>query len=360
MSVPSLEADLRASREAAGVSIEQIQQETRIPADVIQRFEAGRLLTDSAFNVVYLKAFLRAYAGAVGVTPNRVLAAYEAVQAGTYRGELNPAGPAVAAEVAEAAAPGPSAPEPVPAGPEPEEGATAAPERGMAAAPSLAEKAPAVAALSRAPEPPARPRPVEAPNEHFPKRRVAPAATLAAPRAFDRAWGTIIVATLGFVAVVAVVLWLLFRDATPEPETEVVAADTTGAADTAAVGADTAAVAPPATSGPPLALPISVTVLAGGDGLQNFRVTELPNARLGHWVEPGTERSFQSSEGVILWGEGAEGLDPAEVTLRWQGFRWSPPEGQVLHITAQNGQRLLDSLQAAGIARAGAAPAPPR
>src|SRR5690606_24907485 len=67
MSASSFEADLRAEREAAGVSIEQIQHETRIPADVIQRFEAGKLMNDPAFNEVYLKAFLRAYAGAIGL-----------------------------------------------------------------------------------------------------------------------------------------------------------------------------------------------------------------------------------------------------------------------------------------------------
>jgi hypothetical protein len=147
--------------------------------------------------------------------------------------------------------------------------------------------------------------------------------------------------TVVVVLAVATALWLLFRDPTPEPEIEEIAA-----ADTAQVAPeDSAAVAPQApSSAPALQLPISVTVVAGGDGLQNFRVTEAPNERLGHWVEPGDTVTFESSEALTLWGEGAEGMDPAEVTLRLQGFEWRPPAGQVLRITAEGGQRLLDSL----------------
>jgi hypothetical protein len=59
---------------------------------------------------------------------------------------------------------------------------------------------------------------------------------------------------------------------------------------------------------------------------------------------------------VVLWGEDAEGLDPAEVTLRLQGFEWRPPAGQVLRLTPQTGQRVLDSLQAAGARRTAPAP----
>jgi hypothetical protein len=99
-----------------------------------------------------------------------------------------------------------------------------------------------------------------------------------------------------------------------------------------------------------------VAVLAGGNGLQSFRVTELPGERRPYWVEPGSELVAESPEGVILWGEGGEGMDPAEVTLRWQGFEWQPAPGQVLRITPQNGQRLLDSLQTAGARRVATAP----
>lgn len=347
MPAPSLEADLRAAREAAGVSIEQIQQETRIPADVVERFEAGKLLTDPAFNEVYRKAFLRAYAGAVGLSPNRVVDAYGAYQAGAYGGGLH------------AGTPDALAPDPPPAA----SAATPVSEgvpRAVAppvVPPASAERAPAVAALSRGSESEMRPFRTEGPPEHLPRRRVASAATAGAPHSFDRAWRTIIGATVATVLVVAVVLWLLFRDTTPEPEVvEAVAADTT---DTTTVAADTTAPAPAATTGPPFALPIRVTVIAGGDGLQGFRATELPGDRRPYWVDVGDELVLESNEGVILWGGGREGLEPAEVTLRWQGFQWRPVEGQVLRITPQNGQRLLDSLHTAGVPqRSAATPAP--
>ena len=66
--VPSgtFEADLRATREARGLSLDDIQQQTRIPVDVLRRFEAGDLVGDPTFNQVYLKAFLQSYAKAVG------------------------------------------------------------------------------------------------------------------------------------------------------------------------------------------------------------------------------------------------------------------------------------------------------
>ena len=66
-----------------------------------------------------------------------------------------------------------------------------------------------------------------------------------------------------------------------------------------------------------------------------------------------------SGESLVLWGEGANGLDPEEVTLRWQGFEWTPQAGRILRITPQNGQQLLDSLQAAGVRGGGSPSASP-
>lgn len=86
----SLEADLRAAREAADLTIEDIHQETRLATNILKRFEAGRLIGDTSFNSVYLKAFLRLYANAVGLGPQKVEVALEAVRRGTYRGELHP------------------------------------------------------------------------------------------------------------------------------------------------------------------------------------------------------------------------------------------------------------------------------
>ena len=86
----SFETDLLAAREAADVTIEEIQQETRLATDILKRFEAGLLIGDPSFNAAYLKSFLRSYANAVGLGPKKVEAALEAVQRGTYKGELHP------------------------------------------------------------------------------------------------------------------------------------------------------------------------------------------------------------------------------------------------------------------------------
>ena len=355
MAASLFEADLLAARERAGVTIQQIQQDTRIPADVIERFEAGRLLGDPAFNDVYLKAFVQAYASAIGLVPSEVLEAYEMAREGSYQGKLNPGG----AAAPQVEAPAPVEPETasVPEAPleAPPPTAPAAPPKAVDAAPPLAQEqeaepvpeaeaktpvapdpAPAVTALAEASAEPSAPPLLATPPP------VRTSAARSGGRAFDRSWGMILGVTIVIVLAVATVLWFLFRDSSPTPdrEAELARADTTQV-----TTPDSAAVeAVPTSSAPRLELPIRVTVVAGGNGLQNFRVTEAPNERLGHWVELGDSPTYESSEEITLWGEGANGLDPAEVTLRLQGFEWQPPRGQILRITPANGQRLLDSL----------------
>jgi hypothetical protein len=176
------------------------------------------------------------------------------------------------------------------------------------------------------------------------KRRVISAEAARTPRAFNRSWGLIIGGTIALVGVFALALYLLFRDRTPQPERrpEVAAVDTAEVRDT--VQADVAA-PPDAPAGPTLATPIRITVTAGEGGLQNFRVTAEPAARVGHWIEQGQSVTFESPTAVVLWGEGAEGLG-GDATLELQGMRWTPSDGRVLRIDAQTGQRLLDSLAA--------------
>jgi hypothetical protein len=156
--------------------------------------------------------------------------------------------------------------------------------------------------------------------------------------------------TVALVGVFALALLLLFRDRTPQPEprSQVAAVDTAEAVDTVEAAP---AEPPPTSAAPRFATPIRVTVTAREGGLQNFRVTAEPEVRLGHWVEQGESVTFESPTAVVLWGEGAEGLK-GDATLELQGLRWTPADGRVLRIDAQNGQRLLDSLS-------GAAPAAP-
>jgi len=411
----TLEARLRAAREARGLSLTDVQQETRIPADVLQRLEDGRLLGDASFSPVYLRALLKAYAGAVGMRQEEVMDAFDpgsrrlvadpprAVAVGTSPptppdpvAEARPVGARRPAPGGAKEAPAEAAPvERAPAGKAPARAVPAEKsQRGDAAEKAVADSGPAARedpAAPSAPAPsardaPARPEgPAPAPEASVPaatsdeavpapagpsvsapavsalaagrgvgtpgsaatagKRRVMSAAQARTPRAFDRSWGLIIGGTVALALVFAGMLYLLFRDRTPAPAARprAVAADTAQVPDTTVAEAP----APPAPAGPTLATPIRVTVTAGAGGLQNFRVTAEPSARLGHWIEEGASMTFESPTAVVLWGEAAEGLDDGAV-IELQGLRWTPADGRVLRIDPQAGQRLLDSLSGNG------------
>lgn len=329
----SLEADLRATREAAELTIEDIHQETRLATDIIQRFEAGQLIGDPSFNAVYLKAFLRSYAEAVGLRPHTVEAAWEATLDGAYRGELHPDftgnQDSPAEEIVDASAVESE---------DNDEDAEAGKESRF---PKVDPLPPAVVAGSAAfPGPSATPYPGARPTRRL-QKQVRPGSG----KSFDSAWGAILGVTVLIVVAVLAVLWLLFRKDTPEPD--VAALDSSDSVDAAMGDSLATGGASGQSLAPRLLFPIQVSVVAGGDGLQSFRVTESPGEPRPIWVEPGETVSFSSNEGVVLWGESATGLNPEEVTLRFQGYEWRPPQGQILRIDGTYGQTLLDSLHAA-------------
>lgn len=337
------EHDLRDIREERSVPLEDVQQQTRIPVDILRRFEAGDLVHDPQYNEVYLRALLRSYAQAVQVSPQEALKAYEAAREGTYAGTLRQH------YLGEAPPPPTEAPLTEPEAPPPAEPAPSAPAPGppTPAPPEAETPPPAVAALARAPEPPAEAPLTGRPNEHFPKRRVPSAAeAMAGGVTLEKSWGLVIGGGLLGVVVIAAILWMLFRDAGPEPEVAArpVAADTTQAAPTAEGEPEPeAAETSPA---PRLEMPIRVTVIARERPLEGFRVTQAPDVRRPYWLEAGLEQTFESEQEVTIWGTGSGesyGI-PENMRLRMQGFEWDPPEGQVLRINAQTGQALLDSL----------------
>lgn len=329
----SFEADLRAVRDAKGRSLDEIQHETRIPVDVLKRFEAGKLVGDPTYNPVYLKAFLTSYAKAVGLSAKDVIAAYEAHRGGRYDGSLHPD-----SAVSET----PASPVPTPPSEVPEEPPTQA-------VPPHSSAPPAVEALAGAPSPEAaRPKP-EAPKA-LAQTRVSRPAVPSARRSFDKNWGTI----LGLFAVLAIALaaalWLIvFRDA-DGPESEdvpdtIAVGDEPTPIDSAGVGAGAAS------GGPQFRLPIEATVTAGGDGLQWFRVTVDDEERTPHWIDQGASQTFTADSALVLWGEGNDGgaaLAFDETTVEIQGLRFTPQSGARLVISQSTGQRLLDSLAAAG------------
>ena len=373
----TFEADLRATREARGLSLPEIQQQTRIPVDVLRRFEDGDLVGDPTYNEVYLKAFLQSYAKAVGLSPSTIIAAYAAQQAGNYAGSLHPdyepgsaptpPAPAAAATpdapTSEAPTPEPSADAPRPPETPRDPDAPPAPDAPPPASASSAP--PAVQALRQTPPASARPAPAEPPKT-LAQARVNRPAVPTARRSFDKNWTTI----LALFGVIVVALGLAFYflifagdDTDVEDEgTVAVSADADAdpvAIDSSGIGAGAAG------GGPRLQFPIRAVVTAGGDGLQWFRVTEDGGERTPYWIDLGASQTFEADSSLVLWGEGNDD-DTAyafdETTVEIQGQRFTPTSGRALRIDRQSGQRLLDSLATATPAAPsveGAAPPPP-
>lgn len=365
-SATPFETDLRAVRDARGTTLDQIQQQTRIPVDVLSRFEDGRLLRDETYNEVYLRAFLKSYAKAVGLSQGDVVAAYDLHRAGRYDGRLHPehvpgAEPPPTEPAAEPSA-GPdatdslAAPAAIPAGlpstddrrPPPTPRVEPPTPRTPAAAVTPAV-APAVEALRQNPEATARLTPSAAPVAGT---RVARPGVPGARRSFDKNWGTILALFGGFVVLLGTALYfLIFRGGDAPDNDAPLAADGNAAAiGSARVGAGAAG------SGPRLQMPLRVTVSAGGDGLQSFRATADRGDRRPYWVNGGEAQVFEADSALVLWGEG-DTMSFEEATLELQGQRWTPPSGRPVRLDAQRGQALLDSL--AGTApTAPVAPAP--
>jgi cytoskeletal protein RodZ len=67
---------LRELREAKHMSVAEVSRATRVPILSVERIEADRF--DELPGEVFVRGFLRAYARAVGVAPDEVLAKYTA------------------------------------------------------------------------------------------------------------------------------------------------------------------------------------------------------------------------------------------------------------------------------------------
>ena len=92
-SATSLGAALRAAREAAGVTVEQVSADTRIRATLVRDLEADRF--DSSGGAVYARGHLRAIATSVGADPAPLVARFDAEQgravpAVPVQGDLGP------------------------------------------------------------------------------------------------------------------------------------------------------------------------------------------------------------------------------------------------------------------------------
>ena len=80
--------DLSAIREKRNVSLEELRNATKVYPNVIAQFEQDGLKDHPLFNSLYVRAFIRSYAEAVGIPPDEVLNAYDEALSGGYRRQL--------------------------------------------------------------------------------------------------------------------------------------------------------------------------------------------------------------------------------------------------------------------------------
>lgn len=80
--------DLRRIREDREVAIGALQEALQAPESQLRSFEAGTLYDQSKMTPVYLRAFVRTYAEAVGLPSEPVLDCLESARAGEYQNQL--------------------------------------------------------------------------------------------------------------------------------------------------------------------------------------------------------------------------------------------------------------------------------
>ena len=80
--------DMRRVREDRGVSLATIHEQTQIAESLLDSFEKGGLYDHSAFNEVYLRSFVRAYATAVGISTDEAVVGLKAAIQGEYQNAL--------------------------------------------------------------------------------------------------------------------------------------------------------------------------------------------------------------------------------------------------------------------------------
>ncbi len=286
-------SDLRRIREARGVTIEHLYQETKIPQSLLESFEETGLFDHPMFNRVYLRSFVRNYAEVVGIEPDVAVAALEEAVDARYDGGLERRYLSTgAADEAERAVEAEPAADPVPA-PRQEPPRQAAPPPG-------APERPAPPPVTVAPKPPARERAAPIPSDPAGEtpwyaQSPAPGAPLAKPRPRSRrdsswgGWVGLAVAAL----VIGGVIWLIVRTVRlPEPPPADTVADTTEQRETPLAAAPAEPVSLPDT--------LRLTITAEEDRLQGIRVTVDDDVRRPYWLEQGTSRTFRFRERIIV------------------------------------------------------------
>ncbi|MFP8487678.1 helix-turn-helix domain-containing protein [Gracilimonas sp. Q87] len=84
----SLGKDLAFIRKKQNLSLEDIQNEIKIPLLTLKSIEDGSIFTDSGETKTYIRSFVRSYAKVLGIEDSEIVQALNELEAGTYSGSL--------------------------------------------------------------------------------------------------------------------------------------------------------------------------------------------------------------------------------------------------------------------------------
>lgn len=84
----SLGKDLASIRKSQNLTLEDIQNATKIPVDTLKKIEDGRIFTDPDENKTYIRSFVRSYAKVLKIDDDDIIQALDELDAGTYTGSL--------------------------------------------------------------------------------------------------------------------------------------------------------------------------------------------------------------------------------------------------------------------------------
>ncbi len=326
--------DLRSLREKRGLSLDEVHSQTRIPRPLIASFEEDGLLDHPMFNRVYLRSFVRTYAGLLALPPEAALEALDAALDGRYDGGLMRQAPSTASPPPAQEDRASGADEERPAG-------AAAPEAASVGEAAAEEPAPA--------ESPAAPPPLpedEAPDAAWSEQ--SPPGGSAPRRSSSRGrrpsgrltWiggGVAVLLVLGAAA------FFLARalgsgEATAPVDTEPPAPP----ADTA--GHPQASVAPRANLN--LGETMYFTVLADKGRVSPIRITRDSDLRRPYWLEEGRATVFPAENRIVL----EQQLDSIRLFLNGYPFPTSrrDEEGRIV-VDRQVAQAFADTVRGAPV-----------
>ncbi len=299
-------ADLRQIREERGLTIEALHEETKIPLEIITKFEQTGLLESAIFNRVYLRSLVRSYAEVVGVSPAVAVEAMEEALEGRYDGRLTRLDE-VPEEIKEQETEEALAPETASAGTflaepegvdedpayEEEESYYEEVEAVYDEGPTYLEEEDAAAATWAAQSPPPKPGERPAPTTRAqPERR--PQQRRQSEGVPPWAW------FVGGLVAIALLGWLLLRvfggegDGTTQTQPVAVQDTTTAAPDTTATTGGRSGPAPE------LGPTIDLTVVAANGPVSGIRLQRDEDERRPYWIEVGQAKTFPAQQRVTL------------------------------------------------------------